>query len=78
MIEALFQTLEAGFSLWESVEKRKYLDRMLELRKAYYEEYSKDISVRSDAVLDNIGRELRDIAFAFASSVGAKNASDKP
>jgi hypothetical protein len=73
IIGALLEILSAALSIWESKEKRKYIDRKLELEKRYYEEYNKPDSVRSDAVLDNIEFELRQLARTVASEIGTTN-----
>jgi hypothetical protein len=73
MVTALFQALAAGLKLWQSKESRKYLDRLIELKEDYYEEYNKDPARRSDAVLDNIERELRILTESFAAGVGAQD-----
>lgn len=78
MVTALFQALATGLSIWESTEKRKYLDRLMGLERDYYAEFNKDPSQRSDAVLDNIERELLILNNAFSSSVRAKDTQDKP
>jgi len=53
--------------LWASKEARKYIDRLMELQKAYYEEDNKPDGQRSRAVLDNLEFELRVLAIAFAA-----------
>lgn len=75
MIKLLFGVLEQGLKLWNTKESRKYLDQMIELKRAWYEEFNK--SNPSDAVLDNIERELRIIGEAFASQIGAENTENK-
>ena len=78
MIGALFQSLAAGLSLWQSSEKRKYLDKLISLKRDYYEEFNKGPSVRSDAILDNIQFELQLISLAFSSAVtGEQNLTNK-
>lgn len=77
MVTALFQTLHAGLVLWDDIEKTKYIDRLEQLKKDYYAEFNKDLSLRSDAVLDNVQFELRILAVSFAASVGTKNAAAK-
>lgn len=69
MFEALCKTLEAGLSLWGDKEANKYVDRLIALKKKYYEEYNKPLGARSDAVLDNIEFELRVLATSFSSGV---------
>jgi len=75
MIDSLFKVLGSGLALWESKEKRKYVDKLIALKKEYYEEYNKEIS--DDAVLDNIRYELQFLGEAFSSKVGASDATDK-
>lgn len=69
-----FRILEKGLSLWQSKEKRKYLDRVLELKKDWYEEF--DRPDRSQLALDKIERELRLIAETFASNLGSDGNPD--
>lgn len=73
MIETLFNVLNAGLSLWLSKEKTKYVDKLISLRKDFYEEYKKPADRRSDAVLDDIEFQLRILSIAFSSTVGAEN-----
>jgi len=73
MFETLAKALAAGLSLWESKEKHKYVDQLIQLKKDFYEEYNKGYGVHSNAVLDNIELELRGLAESFATSVGAQN-----
>lgn len=73
MLELLFKVLGAGLSIWESKEKNKYIDKLIELKKDYYEEFNKGAGHRSNAVLDNIELELRLIAEVFSSANGSKN-----
>lgn len=70
---ALSQALAAGLSIWNNKEARKYQDKLIALKKDYYEEYNKDISNRNDAILDNLQFELRLIAIAFATDVGKQD-----
>ena len=74
MIEVLFKVLGSGLAIWESKEKRKYLDELISLEKDYYAEYNKEIS--DDAVLDGIRFKLQLIGKAFSSKVGNENSKD--
>lgn len=78
MIETILTILSAGLQLWSSKEKTKYQDKLMALRKGYYEEYNKPEDQRSDAVLDNIEFELRILGTAFASNVRESNAPNQP
>jgi len=67
MTTALILALKSGLSLWESKESRKYIDKVLELEKEYYEESNKS---RVDmAKLDHINFELRVVGEAFNSDL---------
>jgi hypothetical protein len=73
VIELIFQSLSTGLSIWESKEKTKYIDKMLTLKRQWYEEYNKPTSNRSDARLDHIEYELRILVETFASKVGTSH-----
>lgn len=72
MKEALFMALSAGLSLWNTKEARKYRERVLELKKEWYEEFNKPIP--DNASLDGIELELRHIAESFYTQTGTKDA----
>lgn len=76
MIDSIFKILGAALSIWESKEKTKYLDRYMELKKDWYEEYNKPEKIRSDARLDFLESELRILGDSFAASVGKPDAKD--
>lgn len=74
MFTLILSLLDTGLKLWLSREKTKYIDKKIELEKAYYAEFNKPMSERSDAVLDNLTFELKVLAIAFtqeASKGGA-------
>ncbi len=71
MTELVFKLLSSGLSLWESKEKRKYLDKVIDLKKRWYLEINKDDS--DDSVLDSIELELRILAETFSSQVTPQN-----
>lgn len=73
MIEALLKALTTGLSIWEHKEKNKYLDRVIKLKKDWYEEYEKELSLRDHAVLDHIERELCIITSEWTTYVRAQN-----
>lgn len=75
MIDSLFKVLIPALTLWKNKDARKYLDKVIQLKKEWYSEYNKDIS--DDAVLDNIEFELRIISESFSSQVGTENAKAK-
>jgi len=57
--------LGAGLKLWESKERRKYIDKTLDLEKKYFEESKKPFKEQDHAKLDNIEFELKILAKAF-------------
>ena len=68
MISLIFDVLKVGLGLWQSKEKRKYMDKLLALKRDYYEEYNKED--RDDAVLDNLEFELKLLSDSFISLAG--------
>lgn len=77
MAESILGILYAGLSLWKSLESRKYIDRLMSLKKDYYEEMSKPIEERSDAVLDDILFQLCLLGAGFSAAIAAENAQNK-
>jgi hypothetical protein len=78
MFESLLVVLGAGLQLWLSKEKTKYVDKLISLKKDYYEESNKPFDLRSDAVLDNLEFELRILGTAFAANVGKQDTPNQP
>lgn len=71
MIETLFKVLNSGLELWSSKEKTKYLDKLLSLKRDYYNELNK--AERSDATLDHLEFEIKLLADSFVISSNKKN-----
>lgn len=76
MIESIFAVLAAGLTIWSNKEKRKYIDKLLRLKKEWYAEINKPDDRRDNAVLDNVEFELRLLATAFSTEVAKSNAGD--
>lgn len=74
---ALFNILASALSIWDSKEKTKYIDEKIRLEKRFYEEYNKDLAIRSDAVLDDVQLQLRILCNNVAAAIGAKNTGSK-
>ena len=74
MIGALFRVLGAGLDLWAHKEKHKYIDKLLKLKKDWYEEINRPLEARDNAALDRIERELRELGEAFAAGAGKPDA----
>ncbi len=62
----VLSVLKEGLKLSNTIIDRKYLDRVIDLEKEFYEELAKPDDERSDLALDNIMLELRTIAAIFA------------
>jgi len=68
MLSTLLKITGSALSLWESKEKRRYLDEFLQLEKDYYVEINKDIV--DDACVDVISFKLRLICEALSTEIG--------
>ena len=62
----VLSVLKEGLKLSNTIIDRKYLDRVIDLEKEFYEELARPDDERSDLSLDNIMLELRTIAAIFA------------
>lgn len=76
MVSLVLGVLEQGLRLWNSHESTKYLDKLIKLKKDWYEEYNKPLDQRSDNRLDDIEFELRILAESFVQAAGAKDSKD--
>ena len=56
MIGSILKLLNSALTIWEHKEVNKYRDRLMELKRDYYEESKKE--PRDNARLDNIEFEL--------------------
>lgn len=77
MVNLLLGVLEQGLKLWNSHESTKYLDKLLKLKREWYEEYNKPLDERSDNRLDDIEFELRILADSFIQAAQAQNTQNK-
>lgn len=77
MIETLLSVFLQGLTLWNSKEKTKYVDKILSLKKQWYEEYEKPIGSRDDDLLTSIVSELRLLGQAWTAAVESETASNK-
>lgn len=84
MFESLAGALHMGLSLWNSKEKRKYLDELTALEREHYEEDKKPRDAldprdaRNDALLDDIRFRLCQLQRNLAAEVGASIAPNQP
>lgn len=74
MLGAIIGILESGLKVWGLKEQRKYSDKLMEIKAAYYEESNKPEAIRSDAVLDNLKFELCNLAEGIATELRTANA----
>ena len=72
MIETIFLAVDAVFSYLGEKERRRYLDKYLELRRAIREENQKDDDNIDHAFLDNKSFELRELIIAIRADGGSK------
>lgn len=61
--------VEAALSIWASKLRQKYVDKVEEIKRAYYAEINKPPAERSDAVLDNLEFELKITAASLAADI---------
>lgn len=75
MIESLFKILEHSLGIYETKQAREYLDRVIYLKKRYYQEENTREENRNHALMDNIVNELRIITDAVTNfgKPGAEN-----
>lgn len=69
MVLAIIGLIEAALSLANTIIKRKYINRVDELKRAYLAEYNKPLAERSDAVLDNVAMQLQIAAESLAADL---------
>lgn len=67
-IALILGVLEKGLSIWDSKEKSKYVDKLIKLKKEWYEEYNKPLDERSDIKLDAIELHIRILCQSFIGS----------
>lgn len=72
-IGAILQIIGAVLSIIEMKERRKYIDKYNELQTSWWTEYNKPDSLKNDAAIDNIEREIILMANSIAHDIRAKN-----
>lgn len=71
--ELIMKVLEQGLILWNTSESTKYLDKLIKLKKGWYEEYNKPLDERSDVKLDTIELQLKILCQSFIQAPKGKN-----
>lgn len=69
MFGALLGIVESVLHIWAKKLDRKYIDKVVELKSAYYAEVNKPEADRSDAILDNLKFELRLVTAALTADL---------
>jgi hypothetical protein len=69
MFTTILSIIDSVLNIVELKIERKYVDQLVEIKRAYNEETNKPEADRSDAVLDNLWVELRIVTEAIASSL---------
>lgn len=77
MVSLILGVLEQGLKLWNSHESTKYLDKLIKLKKEWYEEYNRPLDERSDSALVDIEFELRVLAQSFIQASKSPSVEDK-
>lgn len=77
MIESVIALLQTGLGLWASKEKTKYIDKLLSLKRDYYEEINRPYEERDNAKLDSITFELRILGDSFVASASKQDIGNK-
>jgi hypothetical protein len=75
-VSLVLQVLSSGLSVWESKEKRKYIEKLKRIEKDLYEEEAKPLDNRDQSVIDNLHFDLMLVARAFTQDAGS-NSLDK-
>lgn len=78
MTQALIQLLSSALSIWDSKEKTKYQDQLIDLKTRYYEELKKPENRVDDAVLDDIRIRLCILVDSFTAQIGGPAVPNKP
>ena len=73
----VLKLIELGLELWIDSRKTEIQRRYLFLKESWYAEYNKPDTDRSDAVMDNIKFELRQLIDTFASQARTSNTPAK-
>lgn len=76
-VELILKLLESGLVLWNNHQATKYLDKLIKLKKDWYEEYNKPLTIRSDVALDSLELQLRILSESFIQASGRKDSKDR-
>ena len=84
LIQAIIEAAEASLSLLLKKEENftvkkslQMIEKLSTLKKDFYNEYNKDPSIRSDAILDHLQFELRNYLNDYTSFIRTQNLQDK-
>ena len=71
-VSILLGITQTALNIWESKEKTKYQDRLISLKKDWYEEYNKPENERSGLTLDRTRLELLILTSSISSAINAR------
>lgn len=72
MIDSIFKMAGAALTIVSVKLQRKYKEKWLRLEKEHYEESNKPYDKRDHAKLDNIEKEVNDLALVFSDEIFKK------
>lgn len=78
MFELLASVLGKGLELWTLKEKRKYIDKLMDLKTRYNEAINRPDADRNDALTDDLEFQLRVLAIAFTTEAGEQGTKNSP
>ena len=77
LVTALFSIVGSALSIWDTKEKRKYLDKYIQLQKDYNEAINRSDDQWNDARIDSILFDLRLLVSAINSEIGKSVIANK-
>jgi hypothetical protein len=77
LVESVFAILGAALSIWDSKEKTKYIDRLIDLKTRYRKEANKPENIRDNAVLDNLRFDIKLLCDSAAARLSNQNEVNK-
>jgi len=72
-IGIILEITRSTLSIWDSKQKRKYIDRFVKYQKELYEEESRSFDKRDQAVIDNLHFDIMLLSRAISSEINGQN-----
>lgn len=73
MITAILAIVGSALSIWDSKLKQKYVDKSLQLERDYYKAINAVGDERDNALIDNLEREIEQLAKSLALELRGKS-----